>query len=85
MLTQLQPVPNGLTKDQVIKALDRIRPHFHADGGDIEVVEIIEGQVRLRLKGNCRTCNINKALTKAAVVDLLERAFPDELTNVWFE
>ena len=38
-------------QDQVIKVLDKIRPSLQADGGDVELVDIVDGIVKVRLKG----------------------------------
>ncbi|MDY0275831.1 MAG: NifU family protein [Desulfomicrobium sp.] len=43
--------------DQVEKALDSVRPILHADGGDVELVDILKnGIVQVRLIGACQTC-----------------------------
>ena len=43
--------------EEKIKAkLDEMRPGLQADGGDLEIVEIEEKTVRLRLKGACGGC-----------------------------
>jgi Fe-S cluster biogenesis protein NfuA len=44
-------------KQQVEEALNDIRPHLQADGGDIELVEVTEdGIVKVRLVGACSGC-----------------------------
>lgn len=44
-------------KQQVEEALNDIRPHLQADGGDIELVEVTEdGVVKVRLMGACSGC-----------------------------
>ena len=44
-------------KQQVEEALNDIRPHLQADGGDIELVEVTEdGIVKVRLVGACAGC-----------------------------
>ena len=37
-------------------ALDEVRPYVHSHGGDLEVLEIADGVVRLRMTGNCDGC-----------------------------
>ena len=48
-----------VTVDQIQKALDGIRPHLQADGGDVEFVSMSDdGVVSVRLKGACGSlCN----------------------------
>jgi Fe-S cluster biogenesis protein NfuA len=40
-------------REQIEKALERIRPALQADGGDVELVDVAEGVVKVRLKGAC--------------------------------
>jgi Fe-S cluster biogenesis protein NfuA len=41
---------------RVEKSLDTIRPALMADGGNVELVEIEDGIVKVRLQGACGTC-----------------------------
>lgn len=43
-------------RDKVETALARIRPALQADGGDVELVDVKEGVVSLRLTGACKGC-----------------------------
>lgn len=43
-------------KARVEKALDSIRPALIADGGNVELVDIEDGVVKVRLQGACGTC-----------------------------
>lgn len=38
-------------------ALAEVRPYLHSHGGDMEVVSIVDGVVRLRLHGMCDGCS----------------------------
>lgn len=38
-------------KKQVEKALGDIRPALQADGGDIELIDVVDGTVKVRLQG----------------------------------
>ncbi len=40
-------------RERVEKALEAIRPALRADGGDVELVDVIDGVVKVRLKGAC--------------------------------
>ncbi|MCL1922188.1 MAG: NifU family protein [Kiritimatiellaeota bacterium] len=43
--------------DEQIKAkLEELRKMLQADGGDLELVEIVDKTVRLRLRGACGCC-----------------------------
>lgn len=43
-------------RSQLERALDEIRPHVQADGGDIELVGFNDGIVQVRLQGACTSC-----------------------------
>ncbi len=43
-------------KERVEKSLDTIRPALMADGGNVELVDIEDGIVKVRLQGACGTC-----------------------------
>jgi len=45
-------------KTKVEKAIQELRPHLQADGGDIELTDVDEekGVVKVRLKGACHGC-----------------------------
>lgn len=43
-------------REKVEAALTRIRPALRADGGDVELVDVREGVVSLRLTGACGGC-----------------------------
>ncbi len=43
-------------REKVEKAISEIRPLLQADGGDVELVDIEDGVVKVRLKGACDGC-----------------------------
>ena len=43
-------------KEKVMAVIDKIRPMLMADGGDIELVDIEDGVVKVRLQGACAGC-----------------------------
>lgn len=49
-------------KKDVEKVLNEVRPHLQADGGDIELVDVLEkeGVVKVRLKGACVGCPMSQ-------------------------
>lgn len=68
-----------MSLDQEIdKVLDTIRPYLHADGGDVEVVEVKKNKdVVLRLTGNCSSCNMSEMTMTAGIEESLRRSIPD--------
>lgn len=45
-----------ISRERVESVLDRIRPAMRADGGDIELVEVLGNSARVRLTGMCAGC-----------------------------
>ncbi len=43
-------------KEQVQEVLNIIRPSLQADGGDVELVDVKDGVVSVRLTGHCAGC-----------------------------
>jgi Fe-S cluster biogenesis protein NfuA len=40
-------------KEDVAKVLNQIRPSLQADGGDVELVDVTDGIVKVKLTGHC--------------------------------
>lgn len=64
-------------KEQVEKALGELRPRLQADGGDIELMEIDQGVVKVRLKGACAGCPMSMMTLKAGVEQYLKKGIPE--------
>ena len=43
-------------RSRVEKVMNEIRPMLQADGGDVELVDIVDGVVKVRLMGACAGC-----------------------------
>lgn len=67
---------NGM-KDKVEKALDKIRVGLQQDGGDIELVGIENGIVKVRLKGACAGCPMSQMTLANFVESELKRVVPE--------
>jgi Fe-S cluster biogenesis protein NfuA len=64
-------------KEQVEKALEKIRPSLRADGGDVELVEVTEdGIVKVRLQGACRGCPMSQMTLKLGIERTLKQEIP---------
>jgi Fe-S cluster biogenesis protein NfuA len=42
--------------ERVRQALDSVRPYLRTHGGNVELIEVRDGVVRLRLEGSCHQC-----------------------------
>jgi Fe-S cluster biogenesis protein NfuA len=45
-------------------ALDRIRNALRVDGGDVELVDVIDGIVKVKLQGSCAGCPFSQMTLK---------------------
>jgi Fe-S cluster biogenesis protein NfuA len=64
-------------KDRVEKALGELRPRPQADGGDIELLGIDNGVVKVRLKGACAGCPMSTMTLKMGVEQYLKKNIPE--------
>ena len=65
------------------KALAEIRPFLNSDGGDIELVEVLEGKhVKVRLQGACTSCSLSISTMKAGVETTIKKYVPQIETVV---
>jgi Fe-S cluster biogenesis protein NfuA len=63
-------------KEQVQKALDKVRPMLQADGGDVELVDVQDGIVKVRLKGACGGCPMSQMTLKNGIERVLKAEIP---------
>lgn len=62
---------------KIEEALNLIRPFLHADGGDVELVDVDEDlNVQLRLKGSCSNCDISHLTMKAGIEESIRKVLP---------
>ncbi|MCP8969781.1 NifU family protein [Ectobacillus ponti] len=64
--------------EEVQEVLDKLRPFLLRDGGDVELVDIEDGIVKLRLMGACGSCPSSTITLKAGI----ERALLEEVPGV---
>jgi Fe-S cluster biogenesis protein NfuA len=58
-------------------ALDEVRPHLQADGGDVELVEVCDdGVVKVRLTGACAGCPMRQMTLKGGIENYLKKKIP---------
>ena len=64
-------------KEEVLKALDAVRPFLQADSGDVELVDITEdGIVKVRFSGACVVCPMSQMTLRAGVERSLQKDVP---------
>jgi Fe-S cluster biogenesis protein NfuA len=64
-------------KEEILKALETIRPFLQADNGDVELVEVTEdGIVKVKLTGDCQDCPMSTLTLRAGIERSLMRQVP---------
>lgn len=66
-----------MLKEKVEDVLAKIRVGLRADGGDIELVDIKENTVYVKLKGACGTCPMSTLTLKNWVEANLKKEIPE--------
>lgn len=63
---------------QVEKLLDeQIRPALAAHGGNVELIDIDNNKMYVRLSGGCQGCSSSQATLKDGIARLVKQNFPD--------
>ncbi len=63
--------------EKVKAALDQIRPALQADGGDVELVDVKDGTVRVKLIGACGGCPMATMTLKKGIERILKERVPE--------
>ncbi|MBA7679946.1 Fe/S biogenesis protein NfuA [subsurface metagenome] len=64
-------------KEKVEAALAQVRPALQADGGDVELVDVNEGVVSLKLKGACAGCPMATITLRHGIERILKEQVPE--------
>ena len=64
-------------RERVEEVLKKIRPNLQADGGDVELVDVVDGIVKVRLTGACGTCPMSTMTLKMGVERILKEQIPE--------
>jgi len=64
-------------KTKIEKALNLIKPALQAGGGDVELIDVNDGVVKLRLTGACGGCPMASMTLKNLVERTLRERVPE--------
>jgi len=64
-------------QDKVEEVLDKIRPVLIKDGGNVELVGVDDGTVKLKLVGACAGCPMSTLTLKNGIERILKQEIPD--------
>ncbi len=64
-------------REKVEEILNQIRPSLQADGGDVELVDVVDGIVKVRLKGSCAGCPMSQMTLAFGIERVLKEKVPE--------
>ena len=64
-------------KEKIEAAMKKIRPMLQRDGGDVELVDVEEGVVKVRLQGACAGCPMSQMTIKNGIERILKQEIPE--------
>jgi len=64
-------------KEKVEEVLNKIRPSLVADGGNVELVDVEDGIVKVKLVGACAGCPMSQLTLKMGIEKLLKKEIPE--------
>jgi Fe-S cluster biogenesis protein NfuA len=76
MTEQVQTQEPGM-RERVEQVLENIRPYIQGDGGDIELVDVTDGVVQIRLAGACVGCMHSMMTLQVGIERMLKEALPE--------
>lgn len=63
---------------KINKAIESVRPYLNADGGDVELVEIMDDRtVKVRLTGACDGCPFSLMTLRAGIERAIRAEYPE--------
>ena len=69
-------------KEKVQESINKIRPMLQADGGDVELVDVEDGIVKVRLQGACVGCPMSQMTLKNGIERFLKSEIPEVISVV---
>ena len=64
-------------QDKVEEVLNKIRPNLIKDGGNVELVEVNDGIVKVKLVGACAGCPMSSMTLKNGIERILKQEIPE--------
>ena len=66
-------------EEKVKEVLDKVRPYLQRDGGNVELIEVVDstGTVKVKLVGACAGCPMSKMTLKNGIERILKQEVPE--------
>ncbi len=64
-------------KERVQQIIEKIRPMLNADGGDIDLIDVVDNVVKVKLKGACHGCPCAAMTLQNGVERTIKKEIPE--------
>ncbi len=64
-------------REKVEESINKIRPFLQRDGGDIQLVDVADGIVKVKLQGACGSCPMSMMTLKMGVEKQIKQDIPE--------
>jgi Fe-S cluster biogenesis protein NfuA len=64
-------------KRKVAEVLNEVRPALQRDGGDVELVDVVDGVVQVELQGACQGCPMSQMTMTFGIERMLKAKIPE--------
>ena len=66
-----------IMRDKVEEVLNKIRPSLMRDGGDVELIDVSDDTVKVKLTGACAGCPMSTMTLKMGIEQILKKEIPE--------
>ncbi len=66
-----------MLKEDIERVLEEVKPYLQADGGDVELVSVEDGVVKVRFLGGCSGCPFRAVTLKTGIERYLKEKLPE--------
>ena len=63
--------------EKIEEVLNKIRPQLMMDGGNVELVDVNDGTVKVKLTGACSGCPMSTITLKMGIERILKQEIPE--------
>jgi Fe-S cluster biogenesis protein NfuA len=64
-------------QEKVKEVLDKVRPALQRDGGNVELIGVTDGTVKVKLTGACAGCPMSTMTLKNGIERILKQEVPE--------
>ena len=64
-------------KSKVAAVLNQVRPALQRDGGDVKLIDVVDGVVQVELQGACKGCPMSQMTLALGIGRVLKEKIPE--------